>query len=502
MMLLGEILAAKGWVSEEDIERALEYQRQSGGRFGDCLVKLGVVTHEQIESLFNEIPKAPTRLEDIDVDPMLVLQLMVKAMYVENLARASQIADALKLPQSIVEDLLDMTVDRRLTEVVGQTESLVGAFGEKRYVLSTAGKDWAIESLDISQYVGPAPVSLNSYEARVLQQKISHELVCRPAIEQAFSHLVIADRFLDRLGPFINSGEAMLIYGPAGNGKTSIAECIGHVFRNVVYIPHCFEVDGNIVKVFDPAVHRPIYKNGNGGEQPISLQRDEADLRWVPCHRPMIVTGGELTLDMLDLKFSEISKFYEAPLHIKALNGIFLIDDFGRQRAEPEDILNRWIMPLNNRVDYLQLHTGKSFQVPFDELVIFSTNLHPAELMDPAFLRRISYKLETEAPPEAVFRQVFEDMASSATLELTEDIYQQVLDTIRENEAPLAYFQPKFIVNQVLASCKFQNMAPQFTQENVEDAMLNLFVNSSYEGIGKPTAAKPLPVRPRAALTA
>jgi hypothetical protein len=500
-MLLGEILAAKGWVSEEDIERALDYQRQSGGRFGDCLVKLGVVTREQIESLFNEIPKAPTRLDDLDVDPMLVLQLMVKGMYVENLQLPSQISKSIKLSPSIVEELLEMTVERKLAEILGQTQSVLG-YGEMRYSLSRAGREWAVESLGISQYVGPAPVSLKSYVARILHQRINQELVSREAMEQAFSHLVLADRFLDRLGPFINSGEAMLIYGPAGNGKTSIGESIGHAFRNIVYIPHCFEVDGQIVKVFDPSVHRSISNVANEIQESISLQADTSDLRWVPCHRPIIVTGGELTLDMLDLKFSAIAKFYEAPLHIKALNGIFLIDDFGRQRAEPEDILNRWIMPLNNRVDYLQLHTGKSFQVPFDELVIFSTNLHPDELMDPAFLRRISYKLETEAPPEPVFRQVFEDMASRATLELTEEIYQQVLLTIQAHNSPLAYFQPKFIVNQVLASCKFQGMEPQFTTENVGDALLNLFVNSSYEGMGKPTAAKSLPVRPSPVLTA
>ena len=191
-----------------------------------------------------------------------------------------------------------------------------------------------------------------------------------------------------------------------------------------------------------------------------------------------MITGGELTLDMLDLKFSMISKFYEAPLQIKALNGIFVIDDFGRQRAKPVDILNRWIMPLNNRVDYLSLHTGKSFQVPFDELVIFSTNMHPNDLMDRAFLRRITYKLETVEPSEELFRQVFDNVARKEGLELSEEIYRQVLDDIRANDEPLAYFHPQFIVSQVLSSCKFEGITPQFTPEIVHDAMLNLFVRS------------------------
>jgi hypothetical protein len=193
----------------------------------------------------------------------------------------------------------------------------------------------------------------------------------------------------------------------------------------------------------------------------------------------MVVTGGELTLEMLDLKFNEIAKFYEAPMHIKALNGTFLIDDFGRQRVKPEDILNRWIVPLASRVDFLNLHTGKSFEIPFDELVIFSTNLHPNDLMDPAFQRRIAYKLETVEPPEDLFREVFEGMARKQNLELTDDVYRQVVEGIRANEAPLAYFQPKFIVEQVLASCKFEGISPQFTVENVEDAMVNLFVKEA-----------------------
>ena len=246
----------------------------------------------------------------------------------------------------------------------------------------------------------------------------------------------------------------------------------------MVYIPHCFEVDGQIIKVFDPSVHKPIKGAGAGDAARPTIHREHQDKRWVPCHRPLVITGGELTLDMLDLKFSTISKFYEAPLQIKALNGIFVIDDFGRQRTAPEDILNRWIMPLNNRVDYLSLHTGKSFQVPFDELVIFSTNMHPNDLMDAAFLRRITYKLETVEPSEELFRLVFDNVARKEGIELSEEIYQQVLDDINANDEPLAYFHPQFIVSQVLSSCKFEGITPQFTPEIVHDAMLNLFVRS------------------------
>ena len=193
----------------------------------------------------------------------------------------------------------------------------------------------------------------------------------------------------------------------------------------------------------------------------------------------MVITGGELTIEMLDLKYNPIAKFYEAPLHIKALNGTFLIDDFGRQRAKPEDILNRWIVPLNSKVDYLTLHTGKSFTIPFDEIVIFSTNLHPDDLMDPAFQRRIAYKLETVEPAQDVYRKVFDGMARKAGMELTETTFAQVLESIRSNNAPLAYFQPKFIVEQVLAACKFEGVKPHFNNDNVLDALANLFVKKA-----------------------
>ena len=487
-MVLGDILVAKGLVSHEDIARANEYQHENGGRFGDCLVTLGIVSAEQIDEVLSEGPEAPRNLEETGIDPVNLLQLMVKGMYAENLETSSKLAEAMVLSSTIINALLKEAVDRKLAEAVGQTDSGLGAIAEMRYALSRAGREWAVESLEQSQYFGPSPVTLEEYQDRIMRQRITNEWIGRPVMDKAFEDLVMPDRFVARLGPAINSGTAILIYGPAGNGKTTIAEIVGKIFENVIYVPHCFEVDGQIIKVFDPSVHKPIAAVPKD-DSPRGLRRDRADKRWVACYRPLVMTGGELTLDMLDLKFNEIAKFYEAPLHIKALNGTFLIDDFGRQLAKPEDILNRWIVPLNSRVDYLSLHSGKSFQIPFDELVIFSTNLHPNSLMDPAFQRRIAYKLETVAPPEDLFREVFEGMARKQSLKLSEDVYQQVVSGIRKHNAPLAYFQPKFIVEQVLASCKFEGITPQFTSGNVEDALLNLFVedgDGSMHGISRP----------------
>ena len=481
-MNLSDILVAQRLVSTDDIRRAGEYQREKGGRLSDVLVVLGILTEEQASGAVAAIPAAPGNVADTGLDPLFLLQLMIKGIYTENLELPSQFGDAMCLPANVVAQLVTDALERKLVEGVGMVDIGGGAVAEMRYALTKAGRDWAVEAMGQSQYFGPAPVTLEAFCERIGRQRIGGEWVSREMMEAAFSHVVMPDRLMKRLGPAVNSGTAMLIYGPAGNGKTTMAEIVGKIFQTVVYIPHCFVAEGQIVKVFDPTVHAPIPESEGGAVR--GLRRERFDKRWVACSRPMVITGGELTLEMLDLKFNPLAKFYEAPLHIKALNGTFLIDDFGRQRVKPEDILNRWIVPLNSRVDYLTFHTGKTVQIPFDELVIFSTNLHPNDLMDPAFQRRIAYKLETVEPPEELFRKVFAALSAKSGLELDDAIYNRVLDGIRGAEAQLAFFQPKFIVDQVLASCKFEGMDPQFTEENVDDALLNLFVKSESKMFG------------------
>ena len=476
-MNFGNVLVGKGLVSAEDINHAINHQNANGGRLGDSIVALGFLTKEQIDEVLADAPQLPMMVASTGIDPVFLLELAVKGMYTENLETASQLAEALKLSSTIVNQLLQEARERKLVEAMASA-AIGGSKGEMRLALTRSGREWAIDALQRGQYFGPAPVSLKDYQERILRQRVTNEIVTRQRLEEAFSGLVMSERFVSRLGPAVNSGNAILIYGPAGNGKTTVAEIVGKMFQNVIYVPYCVEIDGEIMKVFDPTVHREV-EDTPKQQGVASLRRSRIDPRWVACYRPMVITGGELTIEMLDLKYNPVAKYYEAPLHIKALNGTFLIDDFGRQRAKPEDILNRWIVPLNSRVDYLTLHTGKSVMIPFDEIVIFSTNMHPNDLMDPAFQRRISYKLETVEPPEELFRKVFNGMAKKIGLELPNDIYQRVLEGIRENEAPLAYFQPKFIVEQVLASCKFEGIKPQFTAENVDDALTNLFIKKA-----------------------
>lgn len=476
-MNIGNLLVAKGLVSAEDINQAIDHQRTNGGRLGDSIVALGLLPKEQIDEVLADAPQVPTIIENTGIDPVFLLELAIKGMYSENIETASQLAESLKLSSSVVNQILQAARERKLVETLASIAS-ASARSEMRLTLTRAGREWAAEALQRGSYFGPAPVPLKDYQDRILRQRVSNEVVTRQMLEEGFKGLVVPDGFVSRLGPAVNSGSAILIYGPAGNGKTTVAEIVGKIFQNVIYVPYCVEIDGEIMKVFDPTVHQ-VVPNTPMPDGTSSLRRSRIDPRWVACYRPMVITGGELTIEMLDLKYNPIAKFYEAPLHVKAMNGTFLIDDFGRQRAKPEDILNRWIVPLNSRVDYLTLHTGKTLMIPFDEIVIFSTNMHPNDLMDPAFQRRISYKLETLEPSEDVFRKVFEGMARKSGLDLTDAVYARVIRGIRENQAPLAYFQPKFIVEQVLASCKFEGIKPQFTDENVENALSNLFIKAA-----------------------
>ena len=422
------------------------------------------------------VPRAPTTIAETGISVNSFLRLVLKAMYVRGIDLGTVLADELQISISIIQDVLDEARERKLLETRGSEGASIKS--EVRYGLTIMGQEWAVEALEQSQYIGPAPVTLSDFHNQAGRQLLLGERVEESVLFERFSGLVLPDSLVRRLGQAINSARPLLLYGTPGNGKTTLAEIIGEVFEDIIFIPYCIEVDSKIIKIYDPALHvRVTDPESLLQKVPEIAQMKPRDIdgRWVACRRPMIRVGGELTLEMLDLQFNPYSKFYDAPLHVKAVGGTFLIDDLGRQLVEPEALLNRWITPMDRRVDYLSLDTGRTFTVPFDVFVIFATNLTPEDLMDPAFLRRISYKVEVKKPTPDEFRQVFSMVCDQHDLTYDDEAVSFVMDKI-ENvlEQPLAFYQAHFVVDQVLSACKYLGEPPRFDTGLLIDALNNI----------------------------
>lgn len=344
--------------------------------------------------------RPPVSLEATGVPLASVVDLVLKHLQHGGDLSIAELAARIALPLPLLEKLLGFLRAERLVEIPRR-----GSFdAEVRYLLTDLGRARAAEALHRNQYAGPAPVSLADYTAQVARQSGLRRRVPPQRLAQVLQPLVLPADLIDTLGAAVNSQRPIFFYGPSGAGKTWLAEHLVEVMEGAVWVPHAIEVDGEIIQVFDPLVHRRIEAAQAGGAFDRARQ---PDARWVLCSRPVVRLGGELTLEMLDLELDPLTRFYKAPAQLKANNGVLVLDDLGRQRSAAHEILNRWIVPLDRRVDYLSMHTGVSFQVPFDALTIFSSNLSPASLDDPAFVRRLGYKIRLGALDEAAYRQVF-----------------------------------------------------------------------------------------------
>ena len=365
--LLGERLIKKNKITEEQLKKALERQRIHGGRLGNNMVALGFLSEEDLSAFFNIVPKVPKTVEETGLTFTFIVDLIIKHGLSMREFSIPEMGARTMLPNSMVDEAIEQLRKDHLVEVKGAGQLSKLSY---RFALTDAGNNHAADLMDVSRYVGPAPVPFDDYRNMVEMQTIKSIHVDEKRIRNAFSHIVIGEQLLTRLGPAVSSGRAVFLYGPPGNGKTTIAETIGSVLPGKVYIPYATMVEGEIITIYDKANHEAVEPE---------LGADAVDQRWALIKRPVMMVGGEMTLKGLDLDFNDIAKFYEAPFQMKANNGLFIVDDFGRQQVDPENLLNRWIVPLERRTDFLTLHTGMKIEIPFDQLVVFSTNLEPPQ---------------------------------------------------------------------------------------------------------------------------
>jgi predicted ATPase with chaperone activity len=413
------------------------------------------------------LPPRPRSLEDTGLSLSYVSDLVIRALYIVGEMTGQAIVELLHLPY---ENVLDQAIAYLRREQMCEVKG-TGGIGEKayRYQATARGIERAKEVGERSQYLGPAPVTLKAYADMMKRQSTQDVVVSEDNIRQAFSHLVLSDELLKQVGPAINSGRSIFLFGHAGNGKTSIAESVAKLLSDLVVIPYAIIIDGQIIRVFDPIHHEAL---------PVAPSQEQSyDRRWVVSKRPVVIAGGELNMDSLDLVYDEYSKYYEAPLQMKANGGLFLIDDFGRQQIRPRDLLNRWIVPLEKRVDYLTLHTGKKIEVPFDQLIIFSTNIEPKQLVDEAFLRRIRYKIEVGNPTPAEYREIFRRVCRSKNIPYSDESLRYLFEQeYARRKLELRACHPRDIVDQVIDLARFMRQQPSLSRELLAAACKSYFV--------------------------
>lgn len=422
-----------------------------------------------------EPPTTPRTVEELHLEPIFLRDLLLKTMYRTNIETIARISKVMCLLPTVCEDLIQPARETGLIESVGMTSGAEGS-NELRFHLTDAGRKVALAALAQSEYYGAAPIALEQYLLQAKKQTIGNIAIPKASITESMKGLVIDKMLLDFLGPAINSGQSILLYGPPGNGKSTLANAIHRAIGQRIYIPRFLEYNGQVIAMYDPVIHAEA-------EEPVeavsNLRKSMAsyDPRYVYTKRPCVITGGELTLDMLELTYSSDAKIYQAPIQMKATGGIFIVDDLGRQQDPPQAMINRWITPMESGEDILRFITGEKFTVPFDCMPIFSTNFHPKRLFDKAALRRIPHKIYIDGPNRDQMLQIFLSYAKAVRMEFPEEVaihlFAEKYPTV-DNQ--YAAFHAKFLIDQIFARAEYECIKPEISIENIDRAWENLYV--------------------------
>lgn len=419
-------------------------------------------------------PPAPKRLDDTGLPIVVMRDILLKTMFRRNLEEVTLLSKTMCLPVPVTQELVDLARTQKLVEATGTLHANSG--GEMGYQLSDAGKARALDALSQSEYYGAMPVPMEDYAKQVKRQSIRNIQMTRDQLLGAMGHLVLPPDLLGNLGPAVGSGRSILMYGPPGNGKSSISNGIRDALGDTIFVPRAIFYSGQVITVYDPIVHT-VAEAADDDASCLRVTSNRWDRRYVLCQRPTVITGGELTLDMLDLVYNPTSRTYQAPLQLKSTGGVFIVDDLGRQAEPPQSLINRWIVPLEEGKDILALQSGEKFEVPFDTLVIFSTNFHPNEIFDKAALRRIFFKIKIDGPDQADYLKIFQMVAKKKKMPLDE---KALIHLIR-NKYPtidntFANYQPIFLIDQMIAVCEFEGIPNQMSPDLIDRAWANMFV--------------------------